>query len=247
MENIKTKYEEKRNEEKNGVELYFEEIPTPEEREELKNNGYKWSKYNKCWYKSLDNYTAKEKKEEKELKNIIKLDAKETEEIARLKWNSEKMQKYIIDTYDYYKTKDGLILELEKVKKISIDKTMYYDDEYEAPEVTEKNFIIYNRYNIPGRNLEEYLQERERLQKEGCASGRYDYNGIYFNDYGNIQAGIGWAYEKDKYFKRYLTPEEENDYIELMKERKVQYIERLKKYFKKYGKHVTTYGYWANR
>ena len=247
MENIKTKYEEKRNEEKNGVELYFEEIPTPEEREELKNNGYKWSKYNKCWYKSLDNYTAKENKEEKELKNIIKLDAKETEEIARLKWNSEKMQKYIIDTYDYYKTKDGLILELEKVKKISIDKTMYYDDEYEAPEVTEKNFIIYNRYNIPGRNLEEYLQERKRLQKEGCASGRYDYNGIYFNDYGNIQAGIGWVYEKDKYFKRYLTPEEENDYIELMKERKDQYIERLKKYFKKYGKHLTTYGYWANR
>ena len=64
MENIKTKYEEKRNEEKNGVELYFEEIPTPEEREELKNNGYKWSKYNKCWNKSLDNYNAKVKKEE---------------------------------------------------------------------------------------------------------------------------------------------------------------------------------------
>ena len=51
--NIKTKYEERRNEEKNGLELYFETIPSPEEREELKKNGYKWSKFNKCWYKSL--------------------------------------------------------------------------------------------------------------------------------------------------------------------------------------------------
>ena len=181
------------------------------------------------------------------MENLKLLNEEETKEIAKLKWNSEKMQKYIIDTYEFYKTKDGLILELEKVKKISIDKTMYYDDEYEAPEVTEKNFIIYNRHNIPGRNLEEYLQEKENLKTRGFASGRYDYNGMYFNDYGNVQVGIGWAYEKDKYFKRYLTPEEENDYIELMKERKEQYIERLKKYFKRYGKHVTTYGYWANR
>ena len=181
------------------------------------------------------------------MKELVKLNEKETEEIAKLKWNSEKMQKYIIDTYEFYKTKDGLILELEKVKKISIDKTMYYDDEMEAPEITEKNFIIYNRYNIPGRSLEEYLQEKENLKTRGFASGRYDYNGMYFLDYGNVQAGIGWAYDKDKYFKRYLTPEEEKDYIELMETRKNQYIERLKKYFKRYGKHVTTYGYWANR
>jgi hypothetical protein len=92
--NIKTNYEEKRNEEKNGIELYFEEIPTPEEREELKKNGYKWSKFNKCWYKSLGTTAPEEKQEKKELKNIIKLDTKEVEEIAKQLWKSERMQNY---------------------------------------------------------------------------------------------------------------------------------------------------------
>lgn len=185
------------------------------------------------------------------MKNLKLLTLEETQEIAKILWESEKMQKYLIDTYDFYKTKDNLIIELEKVKKLSIDKTMYYDDEYEAPEVSENNFIIYNRHNIPGRNLEEYLKEKEKLQTQGCASGQYDYKGIYFVETRfdkNFMVGCNWFDDKDnRYFKRYLTIEEQEDYIELMKERKEQYIERLKKYFKRYGKHINTYGYWANR
>ena len=160
------------------------------------------------------------------------------------------MQKYIVNTCDFYKTKDGLIIELEKVNKITIDKTMYYDDEMEAPIINENNFIIYNRHNIPGRNLEEYLQEKENLNTRGIATGRYDYKGIYFvaTYYNNDDiVSCGWVDEKDKYFKRYLTSEEEKEYIELMETRKQQYLERLKKYFKRYGKHINTYGYWANR
>ena len=47
---IKTKYVEKINEEKQGIELYFEAIPTAEERTILKNNGYRWNNAKKCWY-----------------------------------------------------------------------------------------------------------------------------------------------------------------------------------------------------
>lgn len=185
------------------------------------------------------------------MEKLILLTEEETTELAKKLWESEKMQKYLIDTYDFYKTQDNLIIELEKVKKISIDKTMYYDDEYEAPEVCENNFINYNKHNIPGRNLEEYIKEKERLEKEGCATGRYDYNGIYLVEVrqdNNFMVDCNWFDEKDnRYFKRYLTIEEQKDFIELMEERKKQYIERLKKYFKRYRKHITTYGYWANR
>lgn len=38
------------NEELKGIELYFEEVPTAEVREELKNAGYRWHKVKKCWY-----------------------------------------------------------------------------------------------------------------------------------------------------------------------------------------------------
>lgn len=247
--NIKTNYKEIRNEEKNGIELYFESIPTPEERKELKENGFRWHGLKKCWYKS-ENYTKSDKKESKELKTLKKLTTEEVEELAKKLWDSPDMQKYIVNTYDFYKTQDGLIIELQKTNKIAIDKTMWYDDETEGPDVNEKNFINYNNSNMPGRNLQAYLEEKENLQKNGCASGRYDYKGIYFvaHYYNNDDiVSCGWVDEKDKYFKRYLTLEEQEDYIKIMRERKEQYIERLKKYFKRYNKNITTYGYWANR
>ena len=245
---ILTKYEERKNEEKNGVELYFESIPTPEEREELKKNGYKWSKFNKCWYKSLG--IKKAVKKESNLKTLKKLDLEEVGELAKKLWDTPRMQDFIIDKYDFYKTNDGLIIELEKVNKISIDKTMWYDDETEGPEATENNFIIYNRSNMPGRNLQAYLEEKENLQKNGCASGRYDYKGIYFQNIRNdknYMVGCSWFDDKD-YFVRYLTEEEQKDFIQLQQEREEKYIERLKKYYKRYGqKYVRTEGYWVNR
>lgn len=253
--NIKTNYKEVKNEEKNGLELYFEAIPTPEERNELKANGYKWHGVKKCWYKS-ENYTKIEKKAEKtevkELKTLKKLNPEEVEELARIIWSAEDMQKYLINTYDFYKTNDGLILEFEKVNKISITKDLYYDDETEDPGTSENVFLSYNRHNVPGRNLEAYLEEKEKLEKNGCASGRYDYNGIYLisNNYKHdFLVNCNWYDDEQskRNIKRYLTEEETADYIELMKERKEQYIERLKKYYKRYGKHVHTYGYWANR
>jgi len=50
---LTTIYKEVKNEEKNGIELYFEAIPTKEEREALKANGYKWHNAKKCWYKRI--------------------------------------------------------------------------------------------------------------------------------------------------------------------------------------------------
>lgn len=40
----------KLNDEKNGVELYFTDKPSEEIRTQLKTNGFKWSRFNKCWY-----------------------------------------------------------------------------------------------------------------------------------------------------------------------------------------------------
>lgn len=40
----------KLNDEKNGVEIYSTDKPSEEVRDSLKVNGFRWSKYNKCWY-----------------------------------------------------------------------------------------------------------------------------------------------------------------------------------------------------
>ena len=178
------------------------------------------------------------------------LNKEEAMKIAKEIWEHEDMQQYYVSKYDFYQLSDGLVMELEKVNKISIDKTIYYDDETDAPTINEENFLYYNRSNYPARNLDAYLEEKENLFKNGCASGRYDYNGIYLRkafDDNNQLVHCSWFDEKDKYFKRYLTKEEEQDFITLANERQEKYIERLKKYFKRYAKNVTTYGYWANR
>lgn len=79
------------NEDKNGIEIYFTGKPSEEVRNNLKSNGFRWSKYNKCWYakqnedtinfaNSLNNVSEEEIKEtsqqykeekEKELENKL--------------------------------------------------------------------------------------------------------------------------------------------------------------------------------
>jgi len=51
---IKTDVEEitfKTNEEKNGLEIYFKSKPNEEIRNLLKSNGFRWGRFNRCWYK----------------------------------------------------------------------------------------------------------------------------------------------------------------------------------------------------
>lgn len=38
------------NEEKNGIEIYFDKMPSVETRDSLKSAGWRWSSFNKCWY-----------------------------------------------------------------------------------------------------------------------------------------------------------------------------------------------------
>ena len=255
LERLNTIATVKENEEVQGIEIYFDTKPSYDIISELKENKFRWHNVKKCWYvkKSLLNGSTTKtevRKEVKTMKHFTKLTLEETKEVAAQLWNTASMQDFIIDKYDFYKTSDGLILELEKVNKISIDKTIWYDDETEEPEATEKFFINYNMSNDPSRNLRNYLEEAERLRTNGCATGRYDYEGIYFIQHytGNENiVSCNWFDEKDKYFKRYLTAEEQQEYIELMEERKQQYIERLKTYYKRYNKHIRVSGYWANR
>ncbi|MDB0519944.1 hypothetical protein C4R87_19170 [Clostridioides difficile] len=45
------------NEEKNGVELYFSCKPSEEIRNNLKSNGFKWSRFNECWFAKQNDKT----------------------------------------------------------------------------------------------------------------------------------------------------------------------------------------------
>ena len=250
METIKTTYKQIENVEKNGIELYFDGIPTKEERDILKENGYRWHNIKKCWYKS-NNATQKEIKQDEPTKHLRLATSDEVDEIVKDIWSSEHMQQYAKNTHDYYILSDGYILEFEKVNKRSLTTTFYYDDETERPDISFNNFVYYNRHNIPFNSLKEYLSEKKRLEEHGCATGRYDYKGIYISEkYDNCKNVVFYDFDYEKneeLFIRYLTQEEQEDFIKIAKQYENAYMERLKRYFKRYGNCIRTHGYWANR
>lgn len=158
---------------------------------------------------------------------------------------SERMIKYYLDTYYFYTLKDGLIIELRK--KPSIDKTLWFDDEYEIPKLTEELFIRYNEKNVSGEYAEldkndyikAFLIQRRFDDKKNVAVQRYQ----NMTDY---EAQLQWAKNKN-YFVRFMEDEEIEEYNKVCHELKDEYIERLKKYFKRYQKNIYCQGYWANR
>lgn len=243
----------KENTEKSGIEIYFTEYPGKDVINTLKDNSFRWSAFNKCWYIKSD-LLGNKKESKTEVKNTLKslrmATPEEVQEIAKELWDTQNMQDYIIKSYDFYITSDGLYIEFEKVNKLSIEKTIWYDDETEAPEITHDFFIRHNlQYNDPARGLDNYLSEKERLMTNGCATGQYDYTGIYLVECRtNNKKLMGYAWHDDKrYFKRYLTEDEQQDFITIMESRKQDYINRLEKYWKRYGKNVYACGYWVNR
>jgi hypothetical protein len=46
------------NKEKNDVELHFKSKPSTAILDDLKANGFRWGKFNKCWYRA-DNYASR--------------------------------------------------------------------------------------------------------------------------------------------------------------------------------------------
>ncbi len=161
--------------------------------------------------------------------------------------SQEKTCKYFYKKILFLTTVDGYVLELDNDPSIS--KTLYYDDETPTPEKTEQYFLNYNiNINLPYRNIDKYLEEKERLQKNGCASGAYDYDGIYFTGNYTNQKRVDFDFLDDKKtFVRYLTPEEEKELIEIIKDLQKKYIDRLKKYYKRYAGNIHISGYWVNR
>lgn len=175
------------------------------------------------------------------LKSLKELTEQEKKEFAKSEWKDEKMQDYLLKTYNYYKTKYGYIFEIEKASKLSITKKLYYDDELEAPEVNFENFEWHNRFNC---NKYNYYNEKAPKQ----------YIKFYFAINGNlknvyVECLDEWELNERPHNEifRELTQDEKQDILTLYKQQQEDYSTRLKKYWNKYKNHICAYGYWANR
>lgn len=264
------------NTQKQGIELYFDIIPQKTIINALKENNFKWHSMKKCWYAKAteqakafinnlqeekintteqnntnittitNNYKKKEKEQEKvlQLKSLRLATEQEKEQIITEQYDTKHMQDFLRKQYDYYLTQDNYILEFEKASVRRIDKTMYYDDEYDSPQINYTNFENYNRHNGTLHELERFNKNFDKDYEHFMLTYNHSEKICFIHIVSN------WELEENKtrykYFRE-LTREEQEDYKAILEDIQAKYITRLQKYYNKYGKHITTYGYWANR
>ena len=134
--------------------------------------------------------------------------------------------------------------------KPSIDRTLWYDDEMSEPKKSLDLFIKHNMSNLRF-NFDEWEKQVESLKKDGCCSGKIELEPFFNLNYKDSKEVYLCFYE---YFEnsrrnqttiRNLTKDEIDDILEIAHNLKNDYIERLKKYYNKYG--MSCCGYWANR
>lgn len=172
-------------------------------------------------------------------KSIRKLSKKEALEFWKKR--DAKWAKYYAENDNYYETEQGDILKLGDRLPL-IESTMYYDDEFEAPECAFKNFEKYN--------MELQDQEFELLKAEFFVRGNKQVTAlrpiadhVYCVSILTIE-GV----RKDFTKKDILLSQEEIDLLNVeIEKNKEEYKKRLKIYWKKYQDKIFTCGYWANR
>lgn len=126
--NLTTKHIIRENNKKEGIEIYFSSIPSGLERETLKENNWKWSAFNKCWYikkmeLGIETQKLVEKKEKIEkAKEIQKVEKKTTKTTNK---NSEKQVLSVVKKILDYSTKIRPVL--SKYMQLEENKVVFTD------------------------------------------------------------------------------------------------------------------------
>lgn len=155
----------------------------------------------------------------------------------------------------YIQFNDGYVVEFRQSK---IKSTMYYSDQYSAPEKDVESWIQYNMsHGWKHSRFKEWMEQEKELDETGCCSGAHTrmYLETKYNDlktFVDLQTQLDpYRYtnkaDEQEYFIRYLTDEEQQEILEVYEEMKNEYIKRLNAYYKRYSHKIVTNGYWANR
>ena len=181
--NLMTSYTEKYNNEYKGIELYFTKIPTKEEREELKENKYKFHATKKCWYK----YQPKEepKQETKNEIQSIKLETiyndlveamNDDMNVMKFLKLREKLEQKIREETCYKTTSKTRVNAIKRVASQDNTRPVLTGygimDDYKC--VTDSyHAIMIHEDNMPLKLVPRNKEEAEKHGKENCINGTY--------------------------------------------------------------------------
>lgn len=189
-----------KNKEKNGIELYFGSKPALEILEELKQYGFRWHRYKKCWY-------AKENEVRNELANKIlniignkivdKVEVEPKEnylgvkvgDIFEMSWGYEQTN---VDFFrvEKLKGKTQVILRAVKLKMIEDNATSWAS----ADRVYDKNEFAYEENNVHIKDNNVGIIKKVCGTKENPYINMTSYANAYLCKEDKIKTYESWYY-----------------------------------------------------
>ena len=172
--------------------------------------------------------------------------------------------KWLKNRYTYDEIGENEYLEIPKAKDFTITKTFYYNDETTGPKKDFETFLKYNErnneYNNIKNNIDDYyfilfkIRDTEDykiykpiiFEKEIGLGGRM-LGYCKMNEEYIIGLNVEFSFV-DGWHKEIKGNEKiiETIFKKILEENE-NYKNRLTRYYKRYGKHLRTSGYWANR
>lgn len=207
------------NEELNGVEIHFTNKPSEEVRTMLKENGFRYSRYNKCWYakqseKAISFANSLIPDQEVPEVEVLELDAEEKETIIK---HAEEYANQIL------KEEIQEAEELDKYKVIETTNNIFINDisisrkpssVEDAREFTTLENIVINKYLVLSNSIfnnlcNDFFMDFTPIAHQGGTRGFKSGIEVDYNNYKDIYAFIN---DKDieKYSDNILITNEDN-------------------------------------
>lgn len=158
--------------------------------------------------------------------------------------------KYYMSNYDYIATDGGEVL---KLKRPSIEKTIWYDDEQPDPSKkcgVEALFMSENASQFFDWQMSAWKASRDELAATGCRVGGWrEAPALVFEPHTKTYHVATW--EETRYrleeTARDLTETETAELLGILGDLREAHKKRLASYWKRYGHKVRVSGYWRNR
>ena len=170
--NLITKHTIRENNKKEGIEIYFTSIPSGLERDTLKQNNWKWSSFNKCWYikrseLGLEKVEKKQAKKEKKVEESdIVLDIEDTPVETKKETKTNKAsEKQVLATVN------KILKYSEKIRPVLSaytpleDNKVAFTDSYRLCVLNRDSLPFKVAFNTELNNEKEYMKKHKDIEK----------------------------------------------------------------------------------
>ena len=175
--NLITKHTIRENNKKEGIEIYFTSIPSGLERDTLKQNNWKWSSFNKCWYikrSDLGLETTKETKKTKKEKEVKEVGEVNEEEDNLLKVESlpkKETKTNKASEKQVLATVNKILKYSEKIRPVLSaytpleDNKVAFTDSYRLCVLNRDSLPFKVAFNTELNNEKEYMKNHKDIEK----------------------------------------------------------------------------------